>query len=132
MYCICVCIPVSERRRRQRARHTRLQAEFIEDEYARLVRRMARLERIVSEQVGHGDFESLCVTSAASEALLAFHQAPVLYVHLMAGCRRFLSSRTIRPPVGIQLGCRLLLSFLHSVSVGDDATITDAARVTQT
>lgn len=38
-------------RRARRARRTLLRADFLEDEYARLVRRMARLERIVSEQV---------------------------------------------------------------------------------
>lgn len=35
---------------RSRGKRTLLRAEFIEDEYARLVRRMARLERIVSGQ----------------------------------------------------------------------------------
>ncbi|CAN0441353.1 unnamed protein product, partial [Laminaria digitata] len=34
----------------RRGKRTLLRAEFMEDEYARLVRRMARLERIVSDQ----------------------------------------------------------------------------------
>lgn len=45
----------AECRRKLRARRTQLKAEFVEDEHSKLARRLARLERIVSDQVPRDD-----------------------------------------------------------------------------